>query len=542
MTSPVITLFKKELRQNASIYLFPLVIIVAALTLQKVLEQILTANWAKNFAVAIPVALAFSYALQAFDLEENSQTRDFLLTKPVSGSQIILAKYFSGLVVLLPLTILWQLTLVPDLVQWPDPLNTTSFSFFTYLLLVILIYSFSFATAPWVNGPIKLLAAIFVSSLGTIWFFYGWFQLLTLSYLVSVANEIPIFLMILIPLALLVILIKMLFVSIRHQLLNHSLSELITGLKRHLLILLVPLIIHALNWINGPEIRPFSSILACLNGSEEPFFSVDISKQPQGESYALTDVRGRLALAKRGETPTVIYQGEKSDGNLLSKLTWSTDGTMIAFNENGAIKVLSLTQAEPVKLCDGDIPFWSADSKVLLVATKVDPVQAADYPVPFNHYRLSYISLATKECYELPGNLSFPGSSMFWHPSLNAMIAVTDFWQIAFMNLNEGTVEMIQLPLPAEPKPIFLTKIAPSGNDLYRIAIFNGLRMESNQEGRFSYDFLLYEFSVPSKTATLKAHCKELKYQDILINPGDSAVWGSNSFGAYHRITLPRGD
>lgn len=542
MTSPVITLFQKELRQNAFIYLFPLVIIVAALTLQKVLEQILTVTWARNFAVAIPVGLAFSYALQAFDLEENSQTRDFLLTKPVSGSEIILAKYFCGLVVLLPLTILWQLALLPDLVQWPDPLNITSFSFFTYLLLVILVYSFSFATAPWVNGPIKLLAAIFVSSLGTIWFFYGWFQLLTLSYLVSVVNEIPIFLTILIPLALLVILIKMLFVSIRHQLLNHSFSELISGLKRHLLILLVPLIINAINWINSPEIRPFNSLLACLNGSEEPFFSVDISKQPQGENYALTDVRGRLALAKRGETPTVIYQGEKSDSNLLSKLTWSPNGAMIAFNENGAIKVLSPTQAEPVKLCDGDIPFWSADSKVLLVATKVNPDQAADYPVAFNHYRLSYVSLATKESYELSGNLSFPGSSMFWHPSLNAMIAVTDFWQIAFMHLNEGRVEMLQLPLPSKPEPIFLTKIAPSGNDSYRIAVFSGLKMEGNQEGRFSYDFLLYEFSVLSKTATLKAHWNDLKYQDILINPGDSAVWGSNSYGAYHRITLPRGD
>ena len=542
MTSPVITLFKKELRQNIFIYLFPLVMIVTALAFQKVLEQILAATWAKNFAIAIPVALAFSYALQAFDLEEDSQTRDFLLTKPVSGTEIILAKYFSGLVVLLPLTVLWQLALVPELVQWPDPLNINSFSFLTYLFLVILVYSFSFATAPWVNGPIKLLPAILLSCLGTIWFFYGWFQLLTLSYLVPVTNEIPFFLTILIALALLVFLIKMLFVSIRHHLLNHSFPQLISGLKIHLLILLFPLIINAFNWANSPEVRPFNSISACLNGSEEPFFSVDISKQPQGESYALTDVRGRLGLVGRGETPTVIYQGKKDNSNLLSKLIWSPNGDMIAFNENGTIKVISLTQAEPVRLIEGDVAFWSADSKTLLVATKVDPVQAENYPVPFNHYRLSYVSLATKESYELPGNLAFPGTSMFWDSTLNVVIAVTDFWQVAFMNLNNGTVEMVQLPPPSGPKPIFLTKIAPLENDLYRIAVFSDLKTEVNQEGRFSYDFLLYEFSVSHKTATLKAHWNNLKYQDILINPGDNGVWGSNSFGAYHRITLPRGD
>ncbi len=540
MTNPVITLFKKELRQNAFIYLFPLLMIMGAFTFQKILAQLLSGTWAQNFAIAIPVSLAFSYALQAFDLEENGQTRDFLLTKPVAVSQIIISKFFSGLIALLPLTVLWQLALVPDLIQWPDLFNIASFSFSTYLLLVIVVYSFSFTVSAWVKGPKKLLAAIFVSILGTTWFFYGWLQFLTLLYLTPVDGGVSFILAILtFTFILLVLICKALLVIIHANLFNHSLRRLISGIKIYFLLLLIPVMINIVNHINRPEIRPFQSIAACLNGSEEPFFAVDICKQPQGDLYALTDVRGRLGIARRGETPTLIYQGEKGDGNLLSKLLWSPNGEKILFNENGIIKVLSLSQKEPLPLTKGDLAFWSADSEVLLVAAEATPTQAADNSLPFNHYRLSYVSVATKELYQLQGNLSFPGSSMFWHPSLNTVTAVTDLWQIAFMNLNNGKVEMIKLPSPSDPGPIFLTKIAPSGDDTYRIAVFTDLKSERSHGNSFRYNFLLYNFSVPHKTVSLKASLKDLKFQDILINAGGDQIWGSNSVGTYRRIILP---
>lgn len=540
MTNPVITLFRKELRQNAFIYLFPLIIIIVALAFQKIIAQLLSETWARNFGVAIPVSLAFSYALQAFDLEENGQTRDFLLTKPVAGSQIILSKFFSGLIVLLPLTFLWQSALIPDLIRWPDLLNISSFSFLAYLLVVVNVYSISFTVGAWVKGPKKLLAAIFLSILGTTWFFYGWSQFLTLLYFTPASGGLSFVpLLLIFTTTLLVLIIKGLLASIHNNLLNYSFTQLISRVKIYLLLLLIPLGINIVNHFNSPEIRPFKSFLACLNGSEEPFFAVDICKQPQGNLYALTDVRGRLAIAKRGETPTVIYQGEKDAGNLLSKLLWSPNGEKILFNENGGIKVLSLSQKDPLLLADGALAFWSTDSEFLLVATKVSPVQAGNSSVPFNHYRLSYVSVATKEFFELKGNLSFPGSSMFWHSSLNVVFAVTDLWQIALMNLNNGKVEMIHLPLPSEPGPIFLTKIAPTGSDSYRVAVFTNLKAEPSLGNSFRYNFLLYDFSVPNKTAVIKAHLKNLKFQDILINADGNQVWGSNSFGAYRRIILP---
>ena len=540
MANPVITLFQKELRQNAFIYLFPLFIIIPALTCQKVLTQLLPEIWARNFGVAIPIALAFSYALQAFDLEENGQTRDFLLTRPVAGSQIILAKFFSGLLALLPLTALWQSALIPDLIQWPDWLNIPSFSFLAYLLVVVNVYSISFAVGAWVKGPKKLLAAIFLSILGTAWFYYGWFQFLTLLYQTPASGGLPFLLLLLIfTIGLLALIVKGLLVSIHNNFLSYSFTQQVSEVKKYLLLLLIPLGINIINHFYGPEIRPFKSLLACLNGTEEPFFAVDICQQPQGDLYALTDVRGRLGIAKRGETPRVIYQGEKDTGNLLSRLLWSPNGNQILFNENGNIKLFSLSQTEPSFLTKGDLAFWSKDSEFILIATKAIPSQTTDSSVPLNHYRLAYFSLATKESYELQGYLSFPGSSMFWHSTLNVVLAVTDYWQIALMNLNNGQVEMIDLPPPSKPRPVFLTEITPTGADSYRVAVFTDLKTELVPENSFRYNLILYDFSVSTKKAVIKAHLKNLKFQDILINAEGDQIWGSNSFGVYRHIILP---
>lgn len=541
MVKPAVVLFRKELRQNGFIYLFPFIVICTASIFQKILSQILTLSWAKNFAVAIPVALAFTYALQAFDLEESNQTRDFLVTKPLSISLIILIKFFTGLLILLPLTIIWQLTLIPNLIQWPDLFNPNSFWFLAYLLMVIIVYSISFTIAAWIKGPKKLLAAILASTIGVTWFFFGWLEFLTQIYFASFTETplISIFIVI-VSLVPIIILTKGLLITVHGQFLNHTPSDILRRIKLYFLLLLFPLLFYAANLMHIPEILPFKSLLACLNGSEEPFLAVDIAKQPEDNLYALTDVRGRLGIAKRGQNPTVIYQGEKEEGNLLSKLIWSPDGAKIAFNENGMIKVLDPSQQEPISLISGDVAFWSPDSKVLLIAKKVNTIHdpAAGYPVPYNFYRLSYISLDTKAVYEFKENLSFPGSSMFWHSSRNIILAVTDLWEIAVMNLNSGKVEMLKIPAP-KYEPIFLTEITPYDNDTYRIAVFTDIKKLGNSN--FRYNLFLYNFAINDNTLKLIADLKNLSYQDLIINAENGQIWASNTFGAYRRIKLPRG-
>lgn len=541
MTNPVITLFQKEVRQNAFIYLFPLLIIGAAFAFQKVLSQLLSPSWAKNFAVSIPVALAFSYALQAFDLEENYQTRDFLLTKPLTVSQIVGTKYFTGLFVLLCLTVLWQSALIPDLLHWPDLNDFGSLWFTIYLLFVIIVYSLSFTMGAWVKGPKKLLAAIGASFLGTVWFFCGCLELLTVFYLAPVNGGTPILgILLMISLIPLLILIKLLLLMTNDIFLNHSGSEIFSRSKCYLPLLLFPLLFYLINLYSKPEIRPFNSLFACLNGTEEFFQTVEIVKQPEGDLYAATDIRGRLGLVKPGEAPQVIYEGEKTTANLLSNLGWSPDGAKIAFNENGVIKVFSLTSQNLLEITEGELAFWSLDSDVLLVAAAEPAAAKEAVPgFPFRNYRLSYISSSTKERYELQGNLSFPGSSMFWHPSLNTIIAVTHFWEIAIMNLNTGVVEMLKIPPLSRPGPVFLTEIAPNGADSYRIAVFTDLRVNNISKNNYRYNLALYDFSLSDKQARLKAELKNLAYQDILINAGESQIWGGNFSGAYRKINLP---
>jgi hypothetical protein len=541
MVKPAIILFRKELRQNGFIYLFPFIVICAALAFQKTFSQMLSVSWAKNFAVAIPVALAFTYALQAFDLEESNQTRDFLVTKPLPVPLIILIKFFTGLLILLPLTFIWHLTLIPGLIQWPDLLNLNSFWFLAYLLMVTIVYSISFTIAAWIKGPKKLLIAILVSTIGVIWFFFGWLQFLTHIYFASF-TEIPLIstIIAIVSLVPIIILIKGLLVMIHSQFLNLTPSDIIHRIKPYFLLLLFPLLFYAANLIHVPEILPFKSLLACLNGSEEPFLAVDIAKQPEDDLYALTDIRGRLGIAKRGQNPTVIYQGEKEEGNLLSKLIWSPDGGKIAFNENGIIKVLDPSLQEPINLITGDIAFWSPDSKVLLIAKKINTIHdpAAGYRVPYSFYRLSYISIDTKAVYEFKENLSFPGSSMFWHSSQNIILAVTDLWEIAVMNLNNGKVEILKIPTP-KYEPIFLTEITPYNNDTYRIAVFTDIKKLGNNN--FRYNLFLYDFATKDKSLKLIANLKNFSYQDLIINAEKGQIWASNSFGAYRQIKIPRG-
>lgn len=539
MINPTMILFRKEFRQNGFIYLFPFVIIITALFFQRTLSQMLSVTWAKNFAIAIPIALALTYALQAFDLEENSQTRDFLITKPLTLSRIISIKFYTGLIVLLPLTVIWQLALVPDLIQWPSLHNISSFWFLAYLLLVLLVYSISFTIAAWVKGPKKLLAAIFASTVGVLWFFYGWLEFLTQLYFTSFTENSLILLVILsgslIPI---ILLTKGLLDMVQGQFANEFLPDLIRRIKPYLPVLLFPVLFFVANLCHRPEILPFNSLFACFQGSEEPFFAVDISKQPGSDLYALTDTRGRLAVAKRGSSPTIIYQGEKDTGNLLSKIAWSPDGSKIAFNENGQIKVLDSSQPEPTSLIKGDLAFWSPDSRVLLTAEKVNTIHdpSAGYPVPYNFYQLSYLATDTKTVYQFSENLSFPGSSMFWHSSLNIILAITDLWEIAVMNLNQGRVEMIKIP-PPKAGPIFLTKIAPLDKDSYRIAVFTDLKPTG--ASNFRYNLFLYDFFIKDQTLTMTATFNNLNYQDLLINAEAGQVWASNSFGAYRQIKLP---
>ena len=88
----LVVLLKKEFRQNYLIYIIPIVIWFGLYLVKFQQMGLITATWQNILAIAVPIALAISYGLQSFDLEENGQTRDFLLTRPLAVSEIIHAK------------------------------------------------------------------------------------------------------------------------------------------------------------------------------------------------------------------------------------------------------------------------------------------------------------------------------------------------------------------------------------------------------------------------------------------------------------------
>lgn len=104
------------------------------------------------------------------------------------------------------------------------------------------------------------------------------------------------------------------------------------------------------------------------------------------------------------------------------------------------------------------------------------------------------------------------------------------------MNLNDGKVEITKIPA-SKYESIFLTEIAPSENDAYRIAVFTDIKKLGNSN--FRYNLFLYDFTINDKALKSIATLKNLSYQDLIINAEKGQVWGCNSFGAYRQIKLP---
>ena len=136
----LIPLFSKEFRQNLIIYLVPYFCLLLFYFLRISQTNLIANNWINILVLTVPVALAGAYGLQAFDMEEDGQTRDFLLTKPLSVKQIINAKFIIGLTVLIPITCLWILVLSPSRITWPDPTDFHNLWFFSFLLFTSIIY------------------------------------------------------------------------------------------------------------------------------------------------------------------------------------------------------------------------------------------------------------------------------------------------------------------------------------------------------------------------------------------------------------------
>lgn len=539
-------LFQKEIRQNAVIYGVPALLLIAAVILQKQVNQIISLEWLKNMAITIPFALAFSYGLQSFDLEENGQTRDFLLTKPLSVRQIMAAKFFTGLSVLIPLTFCWHMVLVPQKMLWPNMDNFFSFWFLAYLFGTVITYTACFITGILVKGPKKILVGILAICVSVTLFYQMWFEFITMVYFeqTALSHFIAIFLLIIpFTLAVLIYFIKTAHQTAGNYLMNLPLKYLLFDLRWFLVVIVaVPLGLWSYNQFKKPVITPFKSLMSVIF-FDEPWFKVSTGeKQSMGELFAVVSTGGQLALVKPGEKPVTLYDGEKEAGNLLINPTWSSQGTHLAFSENGQIKVLPVKENKPVSLIPGDQAFWSHDDRYLLVAQKTNETKQSHQglPITLRSYKLTHIDLLKNIAYPQNGLLTFPGHSLAWVMPENQIIAVDDLWTLSLMDLSNGRINSFKVVPQKKPNgPVIFTQIVPENRDKsWIIAYFsiNRLRLEEKQ-----YDLHLFRFHLPNKTITVLNSFEGMSYRQMIIDPLKHELLASHGNGVFHSIPFEKG-
>jgi len=537
-------LLQKELQQNMVIYLIPFLCLGIIWVLNAILTNWLEPKWAQILAGAIPLALAGAYGLQAFDLEENNQTKDFLLTRPLSIAQIISSKYLCGLILLLPLAYLWSFALTPQVVRFPSLTNFSSFFFVGLLILTWLIYTTSFTVGLYIKGSLKLLGALLLIPFIATWFGVSWFQgiaWLIINFSAPHETVRSLLLFVLITASLIIFL-----TTLANFLSSQKLQTLpLTFSKKTLIYLILsiclPLFLSIINQISHPAIRPFTSLMTTIFGNESWFLASEGSAQPNGDLYLFRNQLGQLGLGKLFQKPQLIYQGVKTKNNEITELHWSLDGKCFSFNENGQVKVYSLTTKKATPLAPGKMGLWSNNSQQLLLVKELSSqtVQSNYGVIQQQHLSLNISEPPYQTLSPPKWELQTASIALGWDDKRTQLLAIDHSWQLKLLNLNNVPVRSLSLNKPETPETIILSQILPWPKSPHEFQLiiysFDQATLKSKQR---DFNLHLYRYTPPT-TIKKWAMLNDLSYRDfILIN--DQQYLAQTSLGIYWRYNLPK--
>jgi hypothetical protein len=540
-------LLKKELKQNAVIYLVPYLFLLLIITFNHQDPAWLPAQWLQALAVSLPLAMAGAYGLQAFDLEENSRARDFLLAKPLSPGQIVGVKYLSGLLVLFPLSVLWIAALLPQSFIAPTLDNLDSFWLTLFLMIVLILYSASFLAGILLKGPVKLLAAIGIGAGAIVWVGLIWLESLTMLFYTHWDRFPGLSLTLIYLLTLIIIgLLLVITVGLVLQILKNTLSSR-NNLRPIGLILtifiLLPLLLELGNSLNRPVIGAFDNLACSFFSKADWFISIEGARQPAGQLVALTDAWGRLGIAAPFQKPQVVYVSTGIATKPLQNIVWSPDGRQVVFSDNEQLKLYSPATQAITDLGAGLVAFWSRDSRRLLVGRESTKQDEAHPMSVANLRRISLMSLDLKQpdAIRPVEELYTNDLAWEWDSIGNNILAVNRAGVITVIDLNTGQTQKIAL-LPKQKEPVFFGKILPPDSHSSTFA-FILCSFDSTQTGRPKkvYSIRWHDFDPKTKKITLAGTLTDCSYKDFIACRQDHSLL-ARSFdnGLYRRIRLSR--
>lgn len=539
-------LVKKELKQNLLLYLLPYFCGFILIVLNARHQIPLSKEWQNILAVLFPVSFAGAFGLQSFDLEENGQTRDFLLTRPFSASQVINVKYMTGLAVLLPITLLWSVLFLPDALKLPDLSDWSSFWWLTLLLLVITVYTQSFTAAIFVHGPLKLLAAIGMAFIIGTWFFYSWFEGITALYWFE-SFRYPAFCWII--LGVFTVALALFQIKVARDAATWYLARLPAAFSRKkvwaylIIIPVLPFLLHGITACRQPAIKPFHQLFYTAFSSQPWFITLEGQKQPTGYLYACADVTGKLGLTEVNHMPRVVYAGS-DPSQPLANISWSPDGRKILFREGTHLKVFDVRSGNVRSLLEGDLGLWASDSTHLITAkivhkqTKDSDWGSFDETV----YQLSLVNLedgSVQPYYQLTSS----GSSLAWDSVANRLLAIDISGYLVSMNFNEKNVSYIPIFESQTKEPIFYSKFeySGSGKNHFYLTVFSIDVSKPEALKEKLYTIRGYLFNAEDDSFTPLFKLSGVRFQDVILtDKPQQLLVRSNNLGIYHKITIPQ--
>jgi hypothetical protein len=542
MVAPV--LFKKELNQNAVIFTVPYLFLLFVLIMNRQNAAWLPSQWAELLAVSLPLAMAGAYGLQAFDLEENGRTKDFLITKPLTLRQIVWTKYASGLLVLLPLTIMWIAVLLPQSMVAPNLDNLNSFWLTLYLLITVIMYSASFLAGVLVKGPIKLLAGIGIGIISLGWFGLVWCEALTALFYTH-WERFPGLTMTLIYLFILLLtgfLLKI-FASLIFQILKNTLSftNRRTPIRAALaVIVLLPLLLWLGNILNRPVIGAFNHLAHSFFSADDWFISLEGARQPSGNLVALTDARGRLGVAEPYQKPGVVYVSTSIATKPLQNITWSPDGRLIAFSDHDQLQLYSLVTKKIKNLGNGAFTLWSRDSRQMMIGKVSSAAAAANPMLPSNRRRISLSRLDPVTGVTSPlGELRSDEITMAWDSRHNLLFSVNRRGMLTILNMATGKLEQTGLLPTNQKEAVFFSKSLAPGPQSQTFSFIVCSFSQLQTKRRKTYTIRWFDLNPQTRAIVLAGTLKNCAYKDLIgCGPEHSLLVRSYDNGLYRKVKL----
>jgi ABC-type transport system involved in multi-copper enzyme maturation permease subunit len=540
------SLLKKELKQNAVIFLAPYLFLGLIIILNRKSPDWLPPQWAELLTVSLPLAMAGAYGLQAFDLEENSRTKEFLMTKPLTLPQIVWTKYFCGLGVLLPLTVLWIASLLPQSLVPPTLDNLNSFWLTLFLMVTVILYSASFLAGILLKGPIKLLAGIGLGVVALGWSGLVWCESVTTIYYANLDRfpGIALTLIYLFSLLLIGFFLKV-FIGVISQILKNTFSwkanRRAAGFTLAVFVLL-PLMLWQANSLNHPVISSFDSLAHSLTTAADWFVGLEGVRQPDGKLTALTDARGRLGIAASFAKPRVVYV---SNTGIMTKpllsMAWSPDGHALTFCDNGHLKLYTLTTKATRDLGPGALAIWSRDSRQLLVGQMLETptAQPGATAAPPRRLSLTLLDLHQPEQIHPVAELYTNDLAIEWDSLSNTLFAVNHAGVLTTINLTTSQTQKIALLPPKQKESVFYAKIAPPDSTSSTLALILCSFGPTQAQQHKTYTIRWYDLDLKTQKITLTGTLTDCSYKDIIPSVSNhSLLVRSYNNGLYRQIKV----